>query len=146
MNHYYYHAWQLFWIGNLAMFTLPAILYIASTATDNVEVKFVFKYFCQTERFYAFIVQGIALTYFVFGPTMGVATKATSEMEMWIVMGVQIVMFFWYQYVFMAHDSKLDAWYFAEVAKSRLSEQPPVEEDEEDLGELSSMGGEALEF
>ena len=45
-NHYYYEGWQVFWIGNLSMFTLPGILYIASAFSDNVKVKFAFKFFC----------------------------------------------------------------------------------------------------
>ena len=70
------------------MFTLPAILYIASEFSDNVKVKFWFKFFCQFEMFYAFIVQGAAMLHFIFGPTLGASNKATSSIEMWIVMAV----------------------------------------------------------
>ena len=46
-NFYYWHAWQLFWIGDLAMFLIPACLYIAVVAVkENYRVKFWFKWFC----------------------------------------------------------------------------------------------------
>ena len=72
-------------------------------------------------------------------------------------------MFFWYQYVFLVHDKKLDDWYFTEVYNQKLEDQNE-EEDEAGVDEAmegltdagldvtdftintDQMGGQALEF
>ena len=168
-NHYYYLGWRILWMGNLEMFGSQATVFLVDWILDDIfginlpEMKFKIKYFCKLERFFAFAVQGAALLYFILAPTMSVATKATGKIEMWIMVAIQGVMFFWYIYVQVEHDPKLEAWYFASLSRSKLEESKEKAEEAEEAKDKANaeeaiddmqgltidtglMGGEALEF
>ena len=59
-NHYYAKAWKMFWIGNLAIFLIPSILFLVNLGVDNIKVKFWYLFFCQFEHIFVFAIYGSA--------------------------------------------------------------------------------------
>lgn len=80
---------------------------------------------------------------------MGTITPATGKIELWVVFAVQALSFGWYQYLHFSHADSLNDWYFTEVAKKNMAEEPTEEESlEDELGGLAEagIGGGADEF
>ena len=76
---------------------------------------------------------------------MGTVTPETGKIELWVMFGLQAVMFGWYQYLHFSYADSLNDWYFTAVAEKNMALEEPEEESFED--ELTGLAeGGATEF
>ena len=136
-NIHYWRAWQIFWIGYLVIFLIPASLFIPALVTDSLGVKFAFWFFVRGEWFFSYAIQFAAWIYFLLAPIAGSGSSATGIIEMWLVWVVQTFFFFWYSYTHYVYGDALKDWYFNQVGEQRFEEQPPEVDEDEVLADIT---------